>query len=370
MPRSRRLDVAKGIGIVLVVLGHNWLTLNAYPELYRLIFSFHMPLFFVISGVTLSKDRSIWQHIAKRSDSLLKPYFAVMAAYALITIGSAALGTGQSPGIARTLYMVASGIGIGTSVVPLWFLPHLALCSVLVVVALKCIGNSDRRLPPALMIVSFLAGVFAIRTMPNSFAGWPWSADLLPLTGAFVLAGYLAKRQIHEFQPDWRLVAAALATFLLLHLLLDETMDLYDRTYGEIWVTTAQALAGIYLALCLAAYADRSSAAAGILGYIGARAMFVLIFHIAIELKLFALLEPRGVPDAIAGGVTLAAGICIPLVLYEIAVRLRWARCILLPLPSGAAAPAKGPRRGAPPGRAAAEAAEGFRAPGQKWFGQ
>lgn len=43
------LDVAKGIGILLVILGH--CQLGRIGRAHSLIYSFHMPLFFFISGV-------------------------------------------------------------------------------------------------------------------------------------------------------------------------------------------------------------------------------------------------------------------------------------------------------------------------------
>jgi fucose 4-O-acetylase-like acetyltransferase len=62
-PRDRdlSLDVAKGIGILLVVVGHAWRGLDTAgmignPDLFRLIdtliYNFHMPLFFLLSGMT------------------------------------------------------------------------------------------------------------------------------------------------------------------------------------------------------------------------------------------------------------------------------------------------------------------------------
>ena len=55
--RDDLLDIAKDIGIMLVVLGH---TLQGFYTdfdnnlAFRLIYSFHMPLFFFISGAVLS----------------------------------------------------------------------------------------------------------------------------------------------------------------------------------------------------------------------------------------------------------------------------------------------------------------------------
>lgn len=45
--RDKTLDIAKGIGILLVVIGH--MPINI--DLYNTIYTFHVPLFFFISGV-------------------------------------------------------------------------------------------------------------------------------------------------------------------------------------------------------------------------------------------------------------------------------------------------------------------------------
>jgi fucose 4-O-acetylase-like acetyltransferase len=59
--RDLSLDVAKGLGIILVVIGHAWRGLDSAgmignPDLFRvidtLIYNFHMPLFFLLSGMT------------------------------------------------------------------------------------------------------------------------------------------------------------------------------------------------------------------------------------------------------------------------------------------------------------------------------
>ena len=47
MARDSSIDIAKGVGIILVVFGHDTLC----PSIIRnVIFSFHMPLFFILSG--------------------------------------------------------------------------------------------------------------------------------------------------------------------------------------------------------------------------------------------------------------------------------------------------------------------------------
>ncbi len=50
--RLLTVDVARGIGILLVVLGHNAVFRESSHALYEAIYLFHMPLFFFVSGVT------------------------------------------------------------------------------------------------------------------------------------------------------------------------------------------------------------------------------------------------------------------------------------------------------------------------------
>ena len=85
MSKSRipDLDLVKGFGILLVVLGHmhiNEEILNYY------LHAFLMPLFFVVSGL-LYRQGDIKKATVKRAKALLIPYVSFGAAYWLIYNG-------------------------------------------------------------------------------------------------------------------------------------------------------------------------------------------------------------------------------------------------------------------------------------------
>ena len=81
--RCEWLDVAKGMAIILVVLGHS-AQYYLYPEtfmqapMWRIIYFFHMPFFFFLSGYASGFSNSNTLSAAsvkKKATRLLLPYF-------------------------------------------------------------------------------------------------------------------------------------------------------------------------------------------------------------------------------------------------------------------------------------------------------
>ncbi len=73
MQRKKWADIAKAFAIIAVVVGH---TENIPSLLSAFIFSFHMPLFFVMSGYFMKDTDNIKSSIKKDAKNLLIPYAA------------------------------------------------------------------------------------------------------------------------------------------------------------------------------------------------------------------------------------------------------------------------------------------------------
>lgn len=69
--RLNFIDIAKGIGIILVVLGH-CLAYECHNKLFMMIYSFHMPLFFFLSGF-LFKSKDYAAYLSGKVKTLLFP---------------------------------------------------------------------------------------------------------------------------------------------------------------------------------------------------------------------------------------------------------------------------------------------------------
>ena len=124
MPRKRLtyLDMAKGIGIFLVILGH---IEYIREDTLKWISSFHMPLFFVIGGILAyekrEEGRPLFSALAARARGTLVPY----AAFTIMLLTMNTLEHFLEPGalsgaqLARQYVDAATGYGIHI----LWFLP-------------------------------------------------------------------------------------------------------------------------------------------------------------------------------------------------------------------------------------------------------
>lgn len=66
-------DIAKGIGIFLVVYAH--ICLNMDYQINDIIYTFHMPLFFVLSGMTFRFEKNFRKFVFNIFYSIMIPYF-------------------------------------------------------------------------------------------------------------------------------------------------------------------------------------------------------------------------------------------------------------------------------------------------------
>lgn len=116
------IDIAKGIAIILVIVGH---TVPNPSPLRHAIFSFHMPVFFILAGYTFRPKP--WRELVSGSVSrLLVPYVVLALAWQVpaFLMSGAPLMSGTLVAGLKTL-VFASGVdvpGLGVTAVGMaWF---------------------------------------------------------------------------------------------------------------------------------------------------------------------------------------------------------------------------------------------------------
>jgi fucose 4-O-acetylase-like acetyltransferase len=325
--RNQTLDITKGLGILLVVLGHNWMVLHEEGELFRIIFSFHMPLFFFLSGMFLRNCGSFKEFTTSRANSLVKPYFATLLLVGLFRWCIEAI---KAKSVPLDFWRVIQGIFYGTGRtidwVPLWFLPHLFVVSVVAFLTIRVVTSVQAQI--FLAIVSLGVGAFILNP-----ADLPWSIDLLPITLSFLLTGYLCRNIVKSMSLNGVHLALCIAAFSSLHFFYDETINLNFRHYGNFMVSTLQAMLGIYICLSLSSPLAQWKGVSKWAAYMGSGSLFILLFHSFFQGKTFNLMAKITGSPLVAALASLIAGIVLPLLLWELAQRNRWLSLIFLPYP-------------------------------------
>lgn len=331
--RHTAIDIAKGLGIVLVVLGHNPTVRNwGWPG--WMIFSFHMPLFFMLSGLFLRPSDGLARFAFLRFHSILKPYAVVAVALAMAKLLADGSGTTAPVEAAQRLYGALQGTGATLTWTPMWYLPHLFIASCASLLLLKALAGRPRLVMP-LCTTLLAVGVLAIGRVP----ALPWSVDLLPVTVPFMLGGWHFRERLFAARfPCWA-GTAALAIFITLNLAFDARMDLNMRVYGHLLISTVEAVCGIYLVLALAFRLQRLAAVSWAFSRLGSASLFILVFHHPIQLKALTLLQAAGMAELQASALAVAAGTLLPWLLWEAARRLPPLRWLLLPAAQPGARP-------------------------------
>lgn len=342
--RNSQLDIAKGIGIIFVVLGHNWITLHDKAELFRIIFSFHMALFFCIAGVFIKKETSLADFIKTKADALLKPYFVVLLLAAIFRFCTEQIKSKGAENLKLDQFLgifFASGPTIIWG--HLWFLPHLFISTLVAFLIIKAIGARGSWYLLGIAMLSLTAGAPSVGAFWNlkpyylgavamqAPSGLPWSIDLLPVTTGFVLAGYCSRQYIFGFKINLKILMATIITFFALHFYFDETMDLMLRVYGNPIICMMQALCAIYIILSASSLLIATNLASKVLTYIGQGSLFILIFHGIIQMKIYTAIGLFLPNPYLCGLISLFFGIAAPLLLWEISKRSGPLRQLLLP---------------------------------------
>lgn len=135
--RIEWIDIAKGIAIILVIIGH---TVKFGSLTRNIIFSFHMPLFFMLSGYTYRPATEVYmivKHIKKNVIHLLVPCLIVssfIACYWIVQSGNYSLDNVKLlfSKMVRDLFY-ASGVRFRGSVAGMvWFIFSLFWSKVLI----------------------------------------------------------------------------------------------------------------------------------------------------------------------------------------------------------------------------------------------
>ena len=172
------LDMTKGLGMILVLIGHlqgdSIFTFSPYIQpLCAYIFSFHMPMFFIVSGIILAikndEIKPFKDVAASRFRGIMIPYFWFSFFYMLVVIVALIKGEIAPSSLYLNIWYVLSFYGMNV----LWFLPALYLGELLFIYMRRKIRDDLPFVTIVVLsnaIVYFAAYFISIATFSTPFA--------------------------------------------------------------------------------------------------------------------------------------------------------------------------------------------------------
>lgn len=270
-------DIAKGIAILCMVIGHT--IKNKY--ILNIIFSFHMPLFFLISGYFFKKDKNV---IKKGFKRLIIPYIVTAISIIAIKTLSAILTKddiistiskwtfaalfGSSSIEGKNIITGENIIAIGA----IWFLLSLFFAQILLKVVLKI-----KKIKFQILILTVISGIGFI--LPN-YIWLPFSIETSLITVIFLYIGYIVR--------DKKLLEKSIPTPIKLVMLLLWIVVIFQKRVGCVsnqyslyYITILGTVCGSYFILQISKLIEKyTKYMKKILIYSGKHSLQILCIHL------------------------------------------------------------------------------------------
>ena len=277
--RVTYIDIAKAIGIYLVILGH---VVDSGTPIKTFLYSFHMPLFFVLTGMTYKwpLDNSwatIKERLTRYAGVLLVPYVIFALFYSKLTFHN----------LAYISYASWHTLKMAGSLSSLWFLMALFMSHVYLLFLIKYLPRKFKTKSLSLFILAILSFIVGVLLPYGRKYGYPWMTNVAFVGVSFILLGMFL-RKVGEYFINMKLAWRVLLLFLTLFLFLvlfpinnpsPGYVLMADALYGNVILFPITAVLGCVLVIMISQVLDLSLSSHTILLWIGQNTLGIFLIH-------------------------------------------------------------------------------------------
>lgn len=295
LERQYWVDVAKSIGIYLIVFGHLPAIVSSHTPtsdfLVSFLWTFHVPLFFFISGF-LNKSSPPGALLKRITFRLVIPYILIYLTTVLVVV---AFGNRFYVATVNTVGEMLLGIFWGTKTyegyvnVVLWFLP--------VLVIVELIFNLLIQKSKWVYIPFLVTSIYIYQTGNYDLF---FSIDLALLSLNYYIIGiYARKYNLVQFFREvslWILILFFMVLF---------AFTLLFAYYGNVWYTGSfyltslmGAIVGIAMVVSLSVLIERTTKQQSFVIFISSNTLFIFCFHMFSNSFAVELMEKMGFQES------------------------------------------------------------------------
>lgn len=274
--REVYIDIARGIAIICMILGHS-IQKGAVLDT---IYSFHMPLFIIVSGMFFKEDRSIIS-LKKWTKTLIYAYiFIIITNYIYFIIHNISIVIATEE-IIKKIMLSYSTIGKlyfnAYSLGEFWFIPLLFIVKVLFIINRKITNNNSICLFLLIVLETYIGYLLGVK---GYFL--PFSLDVALFSMIFYYIGYILKNsKIIEQLLNKKKALIIIFIIWILGIKLNP-IELFLRryTYGLFCAITA--ISGTLIIFKLSRkIEEKNIISTGVLSWYGRNSMYILASHYA-----------------------------------------------------------------------------------------
>lgn len=271
--RIEYIDILRGIAMILVLIGHNDTILTNY------IYSFHIPLFFFISGLTYKgNSASLKEVIKKRFRNIVIPYLKLSLFLYFLWIllmnfqGIVLYKNDILKNFIGIFYCQgADSMAWGLQ---LWFLPCLFITSII----FYFISKINKKV---FILISIIA-VSSVGFLLNDILriNFLWSFDVALVGVLFYGTGFLLKNKLNTYKPQIVDFICMLISLVLLIIFnqLNGRVDMYSSQYNNILLFISNSFLGIYIIIIASKLIKQKR----IIKFVGINTIIILALHIRV----------------------------------------------------------------------------------------
>ncbi|AND79120.1 acyltransferase family protein [Streptococcus pantholopis] len=281
--REKWIDTAKGIAILLVIIGHVSAGLEGIWN-FSFVYGIHLVIFFVLSGYTSKKKRINGDYLNARFSRLMVPYFYTCLLIMLTDIfnsylvyherSAASITRLISRDLVRSFF--ASGthtvfgtIELGSKIGAIWFLPAMFFASLLLQAVLNYFGENDAYAGTVLALIALTGHISA------QFLWLPFSIQSGMMAAFFMWIGFVIRKHDLLSKVRWSHYLFAQLILLLGIFLGYCNVNFVTADINDVILSVLVGLSG-----CLLVYGISVIYKGRILDYIGRISLTVLCTHL------------------------------------------------------------------------------------------
>lgn len=203
LERIKWIDTTKGMCIFLVVFGH-CITREGVGKVFflnRLIYSFHVPLFFLISGINLKLNGSLVDFVKKRIIRVVLPAYLFVALYniCIVLINGINIHRGGYREFLKLIFCFRDSM-----IANWWFLPALFTAQIILFFINKLYNNFLK-----IVVLGMCLSLYIINYFNDNIA-FPFCLEISALALLFLAVGFYGKELLHRVHSHKGFVLALL----------------------------------------------------------------------------------------------------------------------------------------------------------------